>query len=181
MQTQRTEKTKSAKTTTRPVYSPRPAKKSETIKVENFKVITPWVSVKINVCGIIARGLVLHDLGVTEVASSAVNSLALEVICHACFIKEKGEVVCSPREIIRSVKNGSKKYTAFSFPPHTPGQKLETLELRMKASEWDGVKIAASLVRVPVAVFCNQALHERAVQIADFRRSEYGQEGRKDA
>lgn len=152
----------------------RKPKKSEAITVTNFNVTTRWVSVKINVSHITAKNCARPEIGLLRVASQAVVYLADAVARHA-----KYHPGSASHEIIRALRARPHRPFRLMFREHSPGQKLAAVELRMEARDWDLVKASAASLGVDVVAFCQDALHQRSVEIAEFYRGRVGKpEGR---
>lgn len=144
-------------------------KKSEDINVSRFNVTTEWVSVKINASHVSVKLCSMPANGLLHVASDEVMLLSRQVLRHS-YDRGSG-TKRNPEEIIREMGGGSRRGAQFMFLGSTPGQKLMPVELRMEAIYWDWVKAAAAALDVSVAVFCQEALRQRAVQIADYNHT----------
>ena len=148
----------------------RKPKKSEAITVTPFDVTTRWVSVEINVSHITAKMCALPEIGLLRVVSKAVIQLADSVSIHADY--RPGS---TPEEIIQAMRGSQSWRSPLMFLGHHPGQKLMPIEMRMEDSVWEMVKAAAAALEVSVVVFCQEALHQRSIQIAEYRRNLKGE------
>lgn len=149
----------------------RAPKKSEAITVEPFEVSASWVSVKIHANHIWVKRLSMVPLGLVWAASNAVHQLAISVWMN----NRDGH--SSTDQLKRAICSAPDGPRMLLFMGHAPGQKLLPVELRMEKRKWEKVCAASAALGVSVATFCQEALHQRSMRLADFQReNEHGRE-----